>query len=75
MDALDAAGRGECSVMLIGGEPGVGKTRLLVEAASVAYERGWHVLLGRTFESDSMPPYLPFVEASGSTCGLARWRN
>ena len=29
----------------------------------MARTRGWHVLTGHSYDSDGMPPYLPFVEA------------
>ena len=50
-------------VVLIAGEPGVGKTRLMQEAASAAQNLGWLALLGHTYDSEGMPPYLPFIEA------------
>ncbi len=60
---LAAAGRGEGHLVLLAGEPGIGKTRLLHELAQRARAAGWQVLLGRADESEGMPPYLPFVEA------------
>ncbi len=48
-------------VMLIG-EPGIGKTRLAAEFCRSAYEDGATVLLGRCYE-ESLVPYQPFVEA------------
>ena len=50
-------------LVLVAGEPGVGKTRLVVEFAHLAHDRGWQVLSGRAYESEGMPAYLPFVEA------------
>ncbi len=52
--------------VLVAGEPGIGKTRLLTEVAKGAADSGWLVLLGRAYESEGMPPYLPFTEALGS---------
>ena len=49
--------------VLISGEPGIGKTRLLAESAERAAAQGWVVLVGRSYESEGMPPYLPFAEA------------
>jgi DNA-binding CsgD family transcriptional regulator len=60
---LDPASDRQLSVVLISGEPGVGKTRLLAEAAAQAEATGWRVLLGRAYDSEGMPPYLPFIEA------------
>ncbi len=60
---LDAAARGEGSVALVCGEPGIGKTRLLAELAAHAAATGTTVLSGRAYDTEGMPPYLPFVEA------------
>ena len=60
---LDAAGQGEGGVVLIAGEPGIGKSRLLTEFARVARRAGWLVLFGRAYDTEGMPAYLPFVEA------------
>ncbi len=60
---LKAAGRGEGGLALVSGEPGIGKSRLLEEFAARARSSGWLVLEGRTYDTDGMPPYLPFIEA------------
>ena len=62
-DRLAAAGRGDGGVVLVSGEPGIGKTRLLAEFADCAQDAGWRVLRGRAYETEGMPPYLPLVEA------------
>ena len=49
-------------LVLIGGEPGVGKTRLTAEMAGRAHAEGAVVLAGRCDE-DLGVPYQPFVEA------------
>ena len=54
---------GHSGVVFVVGEPGIGKTRLLVELAQRARRQDWHVLLGHAYESEGMPPYLPFTEA------------
>ena len=48
--------------MLISGEPGVGKSRLLAEISRRAAAEGWRVLRGRAYDIEGMPPYLPFIE-------------
>lgn len=59
---LDAASAGQSSVVLIGGEPGVGKTRLAGEVLADAERRGFRTFLGRCYEEEGTPPYQPFVE-------------
>lgn len=49
--------------MTISGEIGVGKSRLLAEMYGEARQLGFRVLEGRTYESGSMFPFLPFIEA------------
>jgi DNA-binding CsgD family transcriptional regulator/tetratricopeptide (TPR) repeat protein len=49
--------------LLLAGDAGVGKTRLLTEFASAAAPKGWSVVLGRCLDfGDSALPYLPFTE-------------
>ncbi|QJY48411.1 BTAD domain-containing putative transcriptional regulator [Pseudonocardia broussonetiae] len=57
-----AAGRG--GVVLLRGEPGIGKTRLLAELASAAEAGGACVLTGRCPEGGALP-FHPFAEALG----------
>src|SRR5437867_4768230 len=61
--AVEAALGGRGSLVLVGGEPGIGKTRLVEEAGVYARLRGAQVLVGRCFEGEAALPYLPFVEA------------
>ena len=49
--------------LTITGEMGVGKSRLLAEMYAEARTLGFRVLEGHTYESGSMFPYLPFIEA------------
>jgi class 3 adenylate cyclase/tetratricopeptide (TPR) repeat protein len=53
---------GQGRIVLISGEPGVGKTQLAAELAQVAQSDGATVLAGRCDE-DLAVPYQPFVEA------------
>ena len=59
---LDQVGNGVRHVVVMGGEPGIGKTRLAGELARRARDDGAVVLYGRC---DEEPPcsYQPFVEA------------
>lgn len=60
--ALDRARSGPGAVVLVGGDPGAGKTRLAVEFGRSAHQRGTAVLLG-TCDRDLALPYQPWVEA------------
>jgi DNA-binding SARP family transcriptional activator/tetratricopeptide (TPR) repeat protein len=55
---------GVCSRMLLFvGEPGIGKTRLLREAADQIIARGGGVLMGRAFEAEMVRAYGPWIDA------------
>ena len=79
-----AARDGARGAVLLGGEPGIGKTRLAAEVALIAEGDGGRVLYGRCDEGLGVP-YQPFVEAlrmyvetSSDTelrTGLGRYRN
>ncbi|HEX6402623.1 MAG TPA: AAA family ATPase [Pseudonocardiaceae bacterium] len=58
----EEATAGELRVVLVAGEPGVGKTRLAAELARRVHDEGAMVLAGRCDE-DLGVPYQPFVEA------------
>ena len=60
-----AARDGNARVVLLGGEPGIGKTRLLDEFAALAADDGATILRGSASDFEGMPPYLPFLEALG----------
>ncbi len=65
-DALLSANRGDGSLVLLGGEAGIGKTRLARELARRAQKLGCDVLWGSCSEAELPLPYLPFVEAIGA---------
>jgi len=53
-------------VVLLSGEAGIGKTRLLRALRERATERGWRVAVGHGVDlGDGALPYLPFSEAFG----------
>jgi DNA-binding CsgD family transcriptional regulator/tetratricopeptide (TPR) repeat protein len=62
-ERLQAAARGVGGVVMIAGEPGIGKTRLLDELEQQARSSGWLVLSGRAYETEAATPYRPFIEA------------
>jgi predicted ATPase len=59
---LELAASGHGQVVLVEGEPGIGKTRLLQEAQVYARLRGFTVMLGRCYEQETGVPYLPWIE-------------
>jgi predicted ATPase/DNA-binding SARP family transcriptional activator len=50
-------------VLLITGEPGIGKTRLVGEAAALAASLRGTVLSGRSYEAEARRPYGPWIDA------------
>jgi class 3 adenylate cyclase/tetratricopeptide (TPR) repeat protein len=58
LSALDGHG----GFVLVGGEPGVGKTALVKQLIREAEQRGALAVFGRCYESDGTVPYSPFVE-------------
>jgi DNA-binding NarL/FixJ family response regulator len=64
--ALSAAAAGRGATVLVGGEPGIGKSRLVGEFLRHARQRGVDVRAGRCLDLVGPGvPYLPFAEAFG----------
>ena len=61
--------------MLVAGEAGVGKSRLVAEVAREAEARGMRVLTGHCVESDGAAPYLPYVEMIEQAIGIRATRS
>src|SRR4051794_39934735 len=62
--AMDGALAGDPTHLLIGGEAGVGKSRLVAHLAGMATDRGFRVLRGACANvGDVGMPYGPIVEA------------
>jgi hypothetical protein len=59
---LDHALAGRGRLVLLVGEPGIGKTRLAGELAVHAASRGVQVLWGRCWEGEGAPAYWPWVQ-------------
>ena len=57
--ALDEALAGRGQMVMLSGEPGIGKTRLALELASRADSLGAQVLWGWCYEHAGAPPYWP----------------
>ncbi len=58
-DALGGQGR----LLLLSGDPGIGKTRTAEQLATYARVRGARVYWGRCYETKGQPPYWPWSEA------------
>ena len=59
---VDETIRGRGGMVLIGGEPGVGKTRLVEQVLATAQRRRCLALTGRCYETEGTPPFMPFIE-------------
>ena len=57
-DTLAGQGR----LVMLAGEPGIGKTRTAQELTSHAYALGAQVLWGRCYEEEGPPPYWPWLQ-------------
>ena len=62
-ELLDDAAAGRAVTAVVGGDAGVGKSRLVTEAMTVAADRGFTVLFGQCAEIGDSVPYLPFADA------------
>jgi tetratricopeptide (TPR) repeat protein len=62
--AFDGAISGQGALMMVMGEPGIGKTALCEQLSTYATLRGGRTLVGHCYEAGSLSlPYLAFVEA------------
>src|SRR4051794_26778616 len=59
--ALGTARERSGRLVIISGEPGIGKTRLVREIADQASERGFRMVWGYCHEEAGAPPYWPWV--------------
>ena len=69
-EALDNALTGRGSVVMLVGEPGIGKTGTVQELETYARLRGAEVYWGRTHESSGMPAYWPWVQVGRAWGGV-----
>jgi len=60
---LEQARAGSGALVMVVGEPGIGKTRTLEEFSAHAREHGARVVRGRCYEGEGAPPFGPFAEA------------
>ncbi|CAN5686953.1 hypothetical protein BH23CHL2_BH23CHL2_27530 [soil metagenome] len=55
-----AAQRGQ--TLLVAGEAGIGKSRLVAEAKAIAGRQDWLIIEGHSFEPERIVPYAPLVD-------------
>ena len=68
--ALDAAVAGHGSLVLITGEPGIGKTALITRFADEAAAQGVRVAWSRCAEGEGAPAFWPWTQVLRATGGL-----
>ncbi|WP_189266889.1 ATP-binding protein, partial [Streptomyces fuscichromogenes] len=79
--AVESALTASTGLVLVEGEPGAGKTRLLEETAAEAARRGALVVRGHCLEGDGTPSMWPWVQAVGavlddvSAAAREEWRS
>ena len=61
--ALDETLAGSGRLLLLVGEPGIGKTRLAEQLGDEARDRGARVLWGGCYEWEGAPAYWPWLQA------------
>ncbi len=59
---LDDAISGQGRLVMLTGEPGIGKTRVAQELAGAAESQGMRVFWGRCYEGLGAPPFWPWVQ-------------
>ncbi|MEU6341990.1 BTAD domain-containing putative transcriptional regulator [Streptomyces sp. NPDC046977] len=64
--AVESALAGSTGLVLVEGEPGVGKTRLLEAAGAAANRQGALVVWGRCLEGDGTPSMWPWSQVLGA---------
>ncbi len=70
----DRARTGTASLMLVRGQPGIGKTRFVSHCAALAHANG-AMVLGGACSSDLSVPYEPFTMAFNAISGLDETLN
>jgi DNA-binding SARP family transcriptional activator len=63
LGGLDDSFAGRGRLFLLGGEPGIGKSRLAEELIARAAAHGAQVLVGRCWEAGGAPAYWPWVQS------------
>jgi predicted ATPase len=61
--ALENSMAGQGKLVMLAGEPGIGKTRTATELAAKAQEQGAQVYWGWCYEGEGAPPYWPWIQS------------
>jgi len=61
--ALESSMAGQGRLVMLAGEPGIGKTRTATELATYAQNQGAQVYWGWCYEGDGAPPYWPWIQS------------
>ena len=69
--SVEAVQQGEGRLLLLAGEPGVGKTRLAQEITLELRNRGFLVAAGSCYEARETSSFFPFIEALATLYALA----
>jgi DNA-binding winged helix-turn-helix (wHTH) protein/tetratricopeptide (TPR) repeat protein len=67
--SLDDALGGRGHIVVISGEPGIGKTSTVDRLGARALERGMRVLAGRCYEGEGAPAYWPWTQILRAAAG------
>ncbi|MGE3769182.1 MAG: ATP-binding protein, partial [Kofleriaceae bacterium] len=62
VEAARIASAGQRAIVMISGEPGIGKTRLLEEIAATIEQEGGTAAWGRTWEVGMTPAFWPWTQ-------------
>jgi DNA-binding SARP family transcriptional activator len=62
-EAWEAARTGRGQTLVVTGEAGIGKTRLVADVVAAAAGQGGTVLAGRAYEAEQVLPFGPWVDA------------
>jgi DNA-binding NarL/FixJ family response regulator len=61
-EALDSARQGDARPILIAGEAGMGKSRIVAQVQEYAREQGFQIFRGSCFQPDSACPFAPLLD-------------
>ncbi len=73
-ELVDIVRRGDGRLLLLSGEPGVGKTRLAQEVTLISRAAGMYLTTGRCYEPQQNVPFAPFLEPLTRLVTVARDR-